>query len=99
LLFANYRTVFKYSIQNHKNACRFILNNIPVFADNSFPQYASSPARKHVQLLIALNGIIKTNFRMNHPVLLWRLQSNKRMHRTCSSNKWQERIKPFVENL
>jgi len=65
LLFAMYRILFKYSMENHKNAGRFIQNNISVLTDSSFPLYASSPARKHVQLLIALSGIIKTNFRVN----------------------------------
>jgi len=72
-LFAKYRTFFKYSIDNHRNVCRFILNNISVLTDNSFPQYTSSSAKKHVQLLIALSGIIKTNIRMNHQILLGRL--------------------------
>jgi hypothetical protein len=70
LLFAKYRTLFKYSTEKHKNTCRVILNSISGLIDNSFPQYASSPARKHVQLLTAISGIIKTNFRLNRPILL-----------------------------
>jgi hypothetical protein len=73
MLFAKYPTLFKYPSEKQKDACRFILNTISVLTDDSFPQYASSSARKHVQLLIALSGIIKTNFRMSHQILLGRL--------------------------